>query len=73
MAKIARVVAYLYDSNGNYDLQNYFENLIDRSEMSMILMDFTEKEFEWSDDVAINKINCTKEEAAKFYRELKEK
>ncbi len=72
MAKIARVVAYLYDPNGDYDLQNYFENLIDRSEMSMILMDFTEKEFEWNDDVAINKINCTKEETAKFYRELKE-
>ena len=73
MAKIARVVAYLYDPNGDYSMQDDFKNLIDRSEMSMILMDFTEKEFEWTDDVAINKINCTKEEAAKFYRELKEK
>lgn len=72
-AKIARVEAYLFDPYSDYyNLSKELERVVEKTDMYMIEMNYAEKKFKWDDDLVINKLDCTKEEVAKFFRELPE-
>ena len=73
MAKIARVVMYLVDPNGEEwdSVKGDIEHFIDRSDYyAPIPIECEEKNFDWNDDLKINSTDTTKDEVTKFFREL---
>ena len=72
MARIARIVAYVYDPNADYySLEEEVARVIDsKTDLMYVKVDSEEKIFEWDDDLDINYEDCTKEQFAKFFREL---
>ena len=73
MAKIARIVMYLVDPNGEKldSIKDSVEHFIDGSDCyAPIEIECEEKSFGWNDDLRINSIGVTKDEVSKFFREL---
>ena len=72
MAKIARAVIYMWDSNSDYyNLGEELERVVNKhTDMFIQTVGYDEKKFEWDDNLIINYENCRNEDIAKFYREL---
>lgn len=71
MAKIARAVIYMWDSNDDYyNLGEELERVVsNHTDMFIQTVGYDEKKFEWDDNLIIN-YDCRNEDIAKFYREL---
>ncbi|WQZ49544.1 hypothetical protein Z3_228 [Bacillus phage Z3] len=70
MAKVHKVTMYIVDANGDYDwhnngdMVNEVEHHIDErmDVMSRVISVESSEEFEWDDDLAVNKTNATIED-----------
>ena len=72
MARIHKVELYLLDVNEDfdsvYDIMAYMTNL--KYAPSIHMASSESKEFEWDDDVIINRYNCSTEQYSSFFEEI---
>ena len=72
MAKIHKVELYLLDVNEDFDTVDdvieYMTNIKYAPNIRVISSE--SKEFEWDDDVVINKRNCSTEQYNNFFEEI---
>ena len=72
MAKIHKVALYLLDVNEDFDnvddIVEYMANMKCAPSIHVIRSD--SKEFEWDDDVIINRRNCSTEQYNSFFEEI---
>lgn len=72
MAKIHKVELYLLDVNEDFDNVNdaieYMANM--KYSPSIRVVSSKSKEFEWDDDVIINRCSCSTEQYNNFFEEI---
>ena len=72
MAKIHKVELYLLDVNEDFnsvdDIIAYMANM--KYAPSIRVVSSESKEFEWDDDVIINRCNCSTEQYNSFFEEI---
>lgn len=74
MAKLFKIEGYLCDANDDFyseeSLRNYFDNVLDRSDLFAptpfkIKMS---KDFEWDDSIDLNYMSCTEKDCEKYFK-----
>ena len=72
MAKIHKVEMYLVDIHEDFETLNDALIYMTNRKYSPLyhLVTSESKEFEWDDDVVINRCNCTNEQYNKFFEQL---
>ncbi|MBR5604240.1 MAG: hypothetical protein IKW51_08525 [Bacteroidales bacterium] len=72
MAKIHKVELYLLDVNEDfdsvYDIMVYMTNM--KYAPYIYVVSSESKEFEWNDDVVINRYDCSTEQYNSFFEEI---
>lgn len=74
MAKIYKLEAYIIDANDEYEdeeqLESHLDYLLDRGDISLQEINInSSEEFEWEDDLRINKTAATKDDYEKYFKE----
>lgn len=71
MAKVYKVEMYISDFNSEIeDAKEFIEDLLDNGWIGVKVADVKEsEEFEWDDDLAINKVKATKEDYEEYFPE----
>ena len=74
MAKIHKVEMYLVDINEDFETLHDALNYMTNGKYSPLLHLVTSesKEFEWDDDVIVNRCNCTNEQYNQFFEQLED-
>lgn len=72
MSKVHKVGLFILDVNEEFrDIEEIIEYLTSsKYAPSIHLIESETKEFEWDDDVIINKCSCTDEEYEEFFKSL---
>ena len=69
MAKIYKATIYVVDIDESYDFMSEIIDDMNLSDgYSVKLSNYSEKEFEWSDDVVVNRIDATVEQYEEFFK-----
>lgn len=73
MSKLHKLEMYIVDANGMFnsidDILNYLDFKI--SDLSFVLSKSKTSEFEWNDDLKINKVDCTIQDYEEYFKEEK--
>lgn len=74
MAKIHKITMYVVDANDRYwDTDDLIEDMMYMTESVLgAPPELETKEFEWDDDVIVNRQDCTREQCEEFYNRIGE-
>ena len=72
MAKVHKVELYLLDVNEYFNNVDYLLDYMTNGKYapSVHVINSESKEFEWDDDVVINRYDCSTEQYDKFFEEI---
>lgn len=70
MSKIYKLEMYVIDHNDLYDCYDSISDVLENTtDLSRKVINESKVEFEWNDDLPINKIDCPLEEYDKYFRD----
>lgn len=72
MSKIYKLEMYVIDHNDIYDCYDSISDILENTtDLSCEVINESKVEFEWEDELPINKMNCPLGEYEKYFKEYK--